>query len=214
MLPAHGGVKRDRLPSRYRWRVAIVVAVFVIALLPWLAIRAQTWTDIAPVAASHDHADAALVLGARVYEDGSASPFLRERVAAGVQLYRDGYVDRIIMSGDGEDSSGFGEPAVMRAIAEEMGVPADAIVEDPLGLDTYASCSRARDEFGAGSVIVTTQEFHVYRALWLCDRAGLDAQGAYPPITIRKGTFIGNGREFLAAVKAWKDVATGDSPAG
>ena len=190
----------------------IVVLVFVLPLLPWVLIRAQTWTDVGPVDDTFDHADAALVLGARVYADGSASPFLRERVKVGVRLYQQGYVDKIIMSGDGNDTSGFGEPTVMRAIAEDMGVPAGAIVDDPLGLDTYSSCARARSEFGADSVIIATQEFHVARATWLCDRAGIKTQGAYPPITLRKGTVVGNGRELVAAVKAWMDVATGRTP--
>ncbi len=129
-----------------------------------------------------------------------------------MRLYKDGHVDRLIMSGDGNDTSGFGEPTVMRAIAESMGVPADAIVEDPLGVDTYSSCARARSEFGAESVIIVSQEFHVPRAVWLCDRAGLDTQGAYPPITLRKGTVVGNGRELAAAVKAWMDVVSGRQP--
>jgi len=186
--------------------------MFVLVMAPWTAIRLQTLTDIGPASGSFDHADAALVLGARVYEDGTPSPFLLERVQTGVELYKAGVVDRIIMSGDGQDSSGFGEPTVMRALAEGMGVPADAIVEDPLGVDTYASCLRARDEFGAASLIVTTQEFHVSRATWLCDRAGVDSQGAYPPVRVRKGTIIGNTREIAAAAKAWMDVVSGRQP--
>ena len=203
-----GGEPRRRILSRRRTITAAIVLAFVLALLPWVLIRAQTWTDVGPVAGHFRHADAALVLGARVYSDGTASPFLRERVATGVRLYQGGYVDRLILSGDGNDSSGFGEPAVMRAVAEGMGVPSDAIVEDPLGLDTYSSCARAQSEFGAGSVIIATQEFHVSRAVWLCDRAGIKTQGAYPPVTLRKATVVGNGREFIADVKAWMDVVT------
>ncbi|MGC4174638.1 SanA/YdcF family protein [Demequina sp.] len=201
-----------RKTARRRWITAILVALFIVALLPWTLIRALTWTDVGPVGGNLDHADAALVLGARVYPDGSPSPFLLERVTAGVELYERGIVDRIIMSGDGNDSSGHGEPTVMRSLAEGMGVPAEAIVEDPLGVDTYSSCVRARDEFGADTVIVTTQEFHVSRATWLCKRAGLDAQGAFPPITLRKGTVVGNLREVPAAAKAWMDVVSGREP--
>lgn len=205
-------VVRPRKTARRRWITASIVAVCILALLPWTVIRLQTWTDVGPAAGSFERADAALVLGARVYEDGTASPFLRERVATGVALYKAGLVDRIIMSGDGHDSSGFGEPTVMRQIAQEMGVPVDAIVEDPMGLDTYSSCMRARSDLGANSVIIATQEFHVSRAVWLCERAGLDVQGAYPPVTLRKGTVIGNLREPIAAVKAWMDVLRGTVP--
>lgn len=205
---------RVRLPSRYRWRVAAIVAVPVVIALPWMVVRAQTITSVHPAASEFRHADAALVLGARVYEDGRPSRFLRERVEVGVRLYQAGLVDRIIMSGDGEDSSGYGEPIVMRKVAEDMGVPADAIVEDPLGVDTYSSCKRARDEFGVTSLIVATQEFHVPRAVWICDRLGVAAQGAYPPARPTKSTVFGNVREVGAVAKAMLDVARGREPAG
>ena len=91
-----GGKPPQHILSRRRVITAAIVLVFVLALLPWVLIRAQTWTDVGHVDGHFDHADAALVLGARVYADGSASPFLRERVATGVRLYQDGYVDRLI----------------------------------------------------------------------------------------------------------------------
>ena len=198
--------------SRRRWVTATIVLLFIAALLPWVTIRALTWTDVGPAAGDFQHADVALVLGARVHPDGTPSPFLYERVATGVGLYKRGLVDRIIMSGDGNDSSGLGEPKIMRQIAEGLGVPADAIVEDPLGFDTYASCVNARETFGAASVIVTTQEFHVSRATWLCERAGVAVRGAYPPIGLRTGTAVGNLREVPAAAKAWLDVLSGRQP--
>jgi len=158
------------------------------------------------------HADAALVLGARVWQDGRPSRFLRERVVTGVRLYRRGFVDKIIMSGAEQDSSGYGEPAVMRRVAEQAGVPPEAIIEDPLGLDTYSSCIRARDEYGMRSVIVATQEFHLPRAVWLCERLGLDAQGAYPPPILTEHTIRGHVRELGATGKAMIDLARGREP--
>ena len=176
---------------------------------------------LATVGASHPiasgnftHADAALVLGARVWPDGRASRFLRERIITGVRLYRRGLVDVIIMSGAGEDSSGHGEPAVMRRVAEQAGVPSDAIIEDPLGVDTYSSCIRARDVYGMSSVIVATQEFHVPRAVWLCERLGLNAQGAYPPPVLSEHTLRGHVRELGATGKAMIDLARGRTPQG
>lgn len=203
-------------PSRTRRRVvtAIIVLLLFLPLVPWATIRFQTSDHVGPVDGAFDHADAALVLGARVYPGGYASPFLRERVAAGVELYKAGVVDVLIMSGDGNDSSGFGEPTIMRQVAEQMGVPAEAIIEDPHGVDTYTSCVRARDVFDVESVIVTTQKFHAPRATWLCERSGLDVQGAYPPVRFRKATVAGNFREIPAAIKAWLDVARGEQASG
>ncbi|MCR6711613.1 MAG: YdcF family protein [Demequina sp.] len=187
----------------------------VAVVTPALTARLATVGTRHPIASGNfHHADAALVLGARVWADGRPSRFLRERVVTGVRLYRSGLVDRLIMSGAEFDSSGYGEPAVMRRVAEAAGVPPEAIVADGLGVDTYSSCIRARDEFGVHSVIVATQEFHVPRAVWLCERLGLDAQGAYPPPILTEHTVRGHIRELGATGKAMIDLARGRDPQG
>jgi vancomycin permeability regulator SanA len=203
-------VTRARLDRRHRWKVAVLVAIPTLVAAPWVIVTAQTAAAVHPAADdSFVHADAALVLGARVYADGRPSPFLLERVTVGVDLYRQGLVDRLILSGDGHDSSGFGETTVMREIAESMGVPPAAIIEDPQGVDTHSSCLRARQTYGAESVIVATQEFHEARAVWLCRSVGLDSQGAYPPPTRTIHTFLGHVREVPAVAKAVLDATTG-----
>ncbi len=192
-----------------RWYIAALVLIPALIAAPWLYTHLTTYGEIEQSGAPAEHADAALVLGARVYEDGTPSRFLRERIEVGVALYEAGEVDLLIMSGDGDDSSGFGEPTIMRAVAESMGVPAEAIIEDPLGLDTYSSCARAHDVYGASSVIVATQEFHMARAVWLCGEMGLDAQGRFPGIRLTNSTIIGNIREVPATAKAVLDHVTG-----
>ncbi len=203
-----------RLHPRYRWAIVAIVAIPTLVATPWAVVRITTSSSTHPSDASFAHADAAVVLGARVYSDGRPSRFLRERVEVGVRLYLDGTVDRLIMSGDGDDSSGFGEPSVMRQVAEDMGVLPEAIEEDPLGLDTYSSCVNAQDTFGASSVIMVSQEFHVPRAVWVCDQIGLAAQGAYPPQRLTKSTIVGHAREVAADAKAMIDVARGRVPQG
>ena len=205
---------RTRLHPRYRLAVAAVVMIPTLVAAPWGYVRMATSRVIHPAGTPAEHADAALVLGARVYADGRPSRFLRERIEIGVRLYLAGDVDHIIMSGDGDDSSGYGEPTVMSTVAQDMGVPAEAIIEDPLGVDTYSSCARARNEYGMTSVIVATQEFHVPRAVWLCQRAGLKAQGRYPSVRMTKSTAYGNLREVAAVSKAVLDVVRGREPQG
>lgn len=204
------------MSSRAAQALAASAAAAALAVVtPSLTARLATVGTRHPIASGDfTHADAALVLGARVWQDGRPSRFLRERVVTGVRLYRRGLVDRIIMSGAGQDSSGHGEPAVMRRVAEQAGVPSEAIVEDPLGVDTFSSCIRARDEYGVRSVIVATQEFHLPRAVWLCERLGLEAQGAYPPPIITEHTIRGHVRELGATGKAMIDLARGREPQG
>jgi len=202
-------------PSIPTVAAAALVTAGLAVVTPALTARLATVGARHPIASGHfERADAALVLGARVWADGRPSRFLRERVVTGVRLYRAGLVSHIIMSGAGEDSSGYGEPTVMRRVAESAGVPSDVIIEDPLGVDTYSSCVRARDEYGMRSVIVATQEFHLPRAVWLCQRLGLEAQGAYPAPVLTEHTIRGHVRELGATGKAMVDLARGRVPQG
>ena len=137
------GNAAPRILSRRRI-VAAVVLVLVIAMSPWTLLIRETWTDVGPADGHFDHADAASCWRPGLCAWHCASPFLRERVAKGVRLYQDGYVDRLIVSGDGHDTSGYGEPTVMRALAEDMGV-AGRDCRGPVGPGYVSSCVRGRD---------------------------------------------------------------------
>ena len=150
-------------------------------------------------------ADAAMVLGARVWPDGRPSLFLRERVEVGVELYRRGVAGVLLMSGAGLNKEGLDEPGTMRAVALDMGVPDRDILMDPHGVNTWAS-ARGAARLGLGSVIACSQEFHLPRSVWLCRQAGLEAQGASPAVLARPHTAIGYGREVAAAWKAVLDT--------
>lgn len=197
-----------RIRPRFRWFVAAIVLVPTIMGGPWLFVRLATVGDIYGPGETPHHADAALVLGAKVGDDGEPSVFLKERVDLGVDLYEAGVVDIIVMTG-ATRPDGYDEPATMRDLALAQGVPAEAIILDREGVDTFASCANAAGALGLDSVIVVTQEFHVARATWLCQQAGLDAEGAYPPIGRRAGTVTGNVREVAADWKAVLNVLTG-----
>ncbi|GIG53526.1 SanA/YdcF family protein [Demequina activiva] len=151
-------------------------------------------------------ADAALVLGARVWADGRPSLFLRQRVEAGVTLYERGLVPRLILTGAGANREGLDETEAMWRTAVELGVPEHALTRDPDGHDTRASALNARDRAGVSSVIVCSQEFHLPRAMWLCRSVGLDAQGAFPPVLAKEHTLMGYARELPATWKAALEI--------
>jgi len=199
---------RTRIRSRFRWIVALIVLIPAALAGPWGFLRIATWGHVDGPGSTPGHAHAALVLGAKVGDDGEPSPFLRERIELGSRLYLDGIVDVVVMSG-ATHAGGYDEPATMRDLAIKLGVPADAIVLDRHGVDTFASCANAAGPLALGSVIVVTQEFHVARATWLCREAGLDAVGLYPPIQGRAGTVTGNVRELGADWKAVFNVSGG-----
>ena len=116
--------------------------------------------------------DVGMVLGAKADRD-RPSAFLAARLDLAQRLYEQGRIKAILVSGDGMARSNH-ETDVMRDYLVERGVPAEKIVQDPAGFDTYDSCVRARQIFGVSKAIVVSQTFHLPRALFTCDRLGLD----------------------------------------
>jgi len=158
------------------------------------------------------HTQTALVLGALVNPDGSMSTMLADRVTQAAALWDAGKVDRILVSGD-HHTWAYDEPDTMRKALVRDGVPGRVIFEDHAGFDTWASIVRARGIFGVRSAVIVTQGFHMPRALYLADAAGIDASG----LTADLHSYGVQGvksdlREALSRVKAVADV-TLDAPA-
>jgi SanA protein len=149
----------------------------------------------------------ALVFGAGVRVDGTPTAVLGDRVRVAAALYRRGAVERLLLSGHGGPGSA-DEPEVMRRAALTLGVPDEALVLDPHGLRTYESCRRARDVYDVRRAVLVTQEYHLPRALLLCDALEIDAVGvaADPPDRIYWGMPWWRTREIAATAAAWLDV--------
>lgn len=157
--------------------------------------------------------DVALVLGAKA-DQGRPSAFLAARLDLAADLYRSGRIRAVLVSGDGLPRSN-NEPQVMKDYLVARGIPAERIVEDPAGFDTYDSCVRARDVFGVSELTVLTQDYHVGRAVAICELVGVDAVGV-GDATMR-GRFPlnwikGAGREWAANLKVEWDVWTRRQP--
>jgi vancomycin permeability regulator SanA len=110
-------------------------------------------------------ADAAVVFGAMVYDNGQPSTSLADRVATAVDLYKAGLVRTLVMSG-GVEPNGYDETKVMRDEAVKAGVPASAIQLDPKGLDTDATVRNTTAMFGrlgVRRVLAVSQGYHLPR---------------------------------------------------
>lgn len=121
------------------------------------------------------HADAALVLGNKVNPDGSLSPRLEGRMAEAVSRYREGRFPRIIVSG-AIGAEGIDEAQAMRSYLLRRGIPAESIVVDSNGVNTFASARFTADYLqhnGLRSVLVITQYFHVPRVELALRRFGV-----------------------------------------
>ena len=122
------------------------------------------------------HAPVGIVFGAGLGRDGEPTTVLYDRVATAAQLYSDGKVDALLISGH-ETAEGYSEPQAMRNLAESLGVPAEAIVTDGLGARTFKTCERALSTYGIGRALLITQNYHLPRALVICEGLGMEAVG-------------------------------------
>lgn len=141
-----------------------------------------------------------IVLGARIEKNGDPSDTLYDRVLTGVDLYKAGKTSKLLLSGGNQ------EPAAMKKLALELGVPETDIAVDDLGTRTYESCIRAKQVFGITKAIVVTQDYHLPRSLYLCQSVGVDAVG----VNAKKRDYDGERyawlREYISSVLAWRDI--------
>ena len=107
-----------------------------------------------------------IVFGAGLRRDGTPTTVLRDRVETAAELYRQGKVEKLLMSGDNRFVD-YNEPEAMRQYALQLGIPDEDIVLDYAGRRTYDTCYRAGAIFGVKKVILVTQLFHLPRAIYL-----------------------------------------------
>lgn len=124
---------------------------------------------------SAPQAPVALVFGAGLAAPGEPSPVLAERLATAVALFREGKVQRLLLSG--KSSRYHDEIRAMRRYVLANGVPESAVMGDGQGFTTHDSCVRAHDAFGVDRAILVTQRFHLARALFIAHAVGIDASG-------------------------------------
>ncbi|MGW2601956.1 SanA/YdcF family protein [Streptomyces klenkii] len=203
---------RIRMPRTRRERRRLLwasVAGCVLALLPATWVYAAAEPRMRTVA-NVPSAPVAMVFGAGLWE-GKPSPYLAHRLDAAVELYRAGKVRVVLVTGDNSREE-YDEPDAMRAYLTERGVPADRIVSDFAGFDTWDSCTRAVRIFGVKKAVLITQGFHVRRALALCGAAGIDAYGVGVAAKHDVTWYGGGAREVFASGKAALDALVRPGP--
>ena len=143
--------------------------------------------------------DCILVLGAGIWGD-SPSPMLQDRLDTAIKLYKDGVSNKIIMTGD-HGRTEYDEVNVMKQYAIDAGIPSSDIFMDHAGFSTYESMYRARDIFKAKNILIVTQEYHLYRAVFIANSLGLNAYGVNADPREYAGQIYRELREILARNK-------------
>ncbi|MBF8189586.1 YdcF family protein [Nonomuraea sp. K274] len=203
-----GKVRLSRKALRRAYQGLVLLSVLALAPMTWAWLGSSGhrvtaggagWLGRVPPA------QAALVLGAGLYGT-QPTAMLAGRLDIAAGLYHAGKVRALLLSGDNSRED-YDEPTAMRDYLRGKGVPDAVMVLDYAGFDTWDSCVRAREVFGATQVTVVTQEFHLPRAVTLCRTAGLATFGVGDDSSRRlpSTTYVYAARELFAAAKAFAD---------
>ena len=182
----------------------IMIVCIVLGLIVTICINAyvkgSTKNKIKEKASELQKSDAILILGCEVKPDGNLSLMLKDRMDKGAELYKAGVAPKIIVSGD-HTRENYDEVNAMKNYLIKNGVPSSDIFMDHAGVATYDSMYRAKNIFGLESCCVVTQEYHLYRAIYIGTKMGIETTGSPAQKVNYVGQFGRDLREFLARNK-------------
>ena len=148
--------------------------------------------------------DCIIVLGCKVQSDGELSHMLNDRMEVGVDVYfalaEEGRPVKLLVSGD-HGTEEYNEVYAMKQFAIGQGIESSEIFMDHAGFSTYESLYRAKEIFGAERILIVTQEYHLYRALYIAEAMGLEAWGVSADLRDYVGQIKYDTREILARNK-------------
>ena len=184
--------------------VLFIIVLFIVGANVWVITSTQNrvLTDY------HQLPDSgvALVLGtSHRLTTGAPNPFFENRISTAGALYREGKVVHFILSGDNRTPY-YNEPLVMKKALMRQGVPESVITLDYAGLRTLDSIVRCKEIFGQNKIVIITQTFHSYRALFISDYYHMQAVALAanePSVELAAKVFV---REYLARTKAILDL--------
>lgn len=197
--------------------VAVILEIGILCSLGACLISASICAKVEDCIITVDQAselkdvDCILVLGAGVRADGSPSDMLSDRLTIGTELYQNGAAPKLLMSGD-HTRSDYDEVGVMKRFATDLDIPSADVFKDHAGVCTYDSIYRAKEIFGVRKMIIVTQEYHLYRALYIAEQLGIDAYGVSASLRPYSGQTYRDAREILARVKDFYLTLTEGQP--
>lgn len=144
--------------------------------------------------------DCILVLGCQVKNNGTPSDMLKDRLTRGIEVYNVGAAPKLLMSGD-HGRKEYNEVGAMKQYAVDAGIASGDIFMDHAGFSTYESIYRAKEIFKADKIIIVTQKYHLYRALYIAEKFGIEAYGVASDYHIYAGQTLRECREILARCK-------------
>jgi len=211
--------QNSKMMGKHGKRAVLIIVILVLVLgiagfAGNLYVTEQTEDEIVGALDSHDDIflreevdafkeikpDCIMVLGASVHSDGTPSPMLKDRLDAGIALYKAKVAPKLLLTGDNGQVD-YNEVEVMLQYAVANDVPSEDIFLDHAGFSTYESVYRAKAIFEVKSMVVVTQRYHLFRALYGCRAMGIRALGAGADQESYRGKEMREAREVLARDK-------------
>lgn len=189
------------MKSMIKYIIIILIAIIfiVLGINTYIILRTKNSIKTENELQDIEEADCILILGARIWGD-NPSAMLEDRLLEGIELYKNGVAKKIIMSGD-HGQKGYDEVNVMKQYAIDKGVPSEDIFMDHAGFSTYESIYRAKEIFGVKKMVIVTQKYHLYRALYIAKQFDLTAYGTTANPREYVGQFMREIREIIARNK-------------
>ncbi len=184
--------------------IIIAVAASVPIILNLYVVCYSSRYILTPEEYTNKTVDCVMVLGAGVWEDGP-SHMLEERLNRGIEVYANSPTDRLLMSGD-HGRVEYDEVNVMKSFAIESGAVPQEVFMDHAGFSTYESMYRARDVFEVKSLIIVTQKYHLYRAIYDARKLGLEAYGVAADGQYNYGLYTRSYNSLRESLARCKDV--------
>lgn len=183
-----------------KYTLVIIMILIIIVLAINFYVKLLTKKQIIKIEeANIEDIDCILVLGAGVWGE-NPSPMLEDRLLRAIELYKNGVSSKIIMSGD-HGREDYDEVNIMKNFAIEKGVPSEDVFMDHAGFSSYESIYRAKEIFDCEKIIIVTQNYHLYRALYIANQLGLEAYGVCSDQRQYVGAIYRELREILARDK-------------
>ena len=198
--------------------IVVLAVIAIIALGINLFVRLSTKKQIIKEDqySNLSDVDCIIILGAGIWGD-KPSPMLEDRLQEGIKLYQNNVSDKIIMSGD-HGKKEYDEVNIMKNYVVERGIPSENIFMDHAGFSTYESIYRAKEIFQAKKIVIVTQKYHLYRALYIANRLGIEAYGVgsdprqYVGATNREiREILARNKDFIKCIFKTRPTYLGDT---
>lgn len=192
-----------------------VLFIFLVGVCCLFFLNARIQYDVESYIIQHNTldipVDVVLILWAKVYSDGRLSRAVQDRADAAITLWRIWATKKILISGDNRTKY-YDEVTTIKNYLLKQWIPKEVIFLDYAWLDTYDSMYRASYIFGAKSLLIPTQKFHLTRALYIARGLGIEAYGVITDTDTLAALQRLQIRELFAVVKARIEITFWSSP--